>query len=111
MTELAVGPGMPGDTNVESSTILSEAQQPTASSTDSSFSAPVDTLDAALWYAAQGLGVFALQPGTKRPFGVTNGVKDATTDADRIREMWGRFPNADIGMALSDALGAVDIDQ
>jgi hypothetical protein len=112
MTELTVGPGTHGDTNVESSAILSEAQQSTASSTDIGFSPAGDPLmEAALKYAAHGLGVFPLQWGTKHPFGGTNGVKDATTDPERIRQMWSRFPNAGIGMALSDELGAVDIDQ
>jgi hypothetical protein len=79
---------------------------------DIGFSAAADTLETALRYAAaKGLRVFPLQQGTKRLFGGTNGANGATTDAERVRQMWGRFPNADIGMALSDELGAVDVDQ
>lgn len=39
-----------------------------------------------------------------------NGVKDATTDINQIKEWWTKWPNASIGVATGNGLGVVDAD-
>ena len=80
--------------------------------------------DAALAYAAQGRKVFPLHepidgecscrhadctspakhPKTK------HGLNDATSDQETIREWWGKWPQANIGLLMGDGLLAVDVD-
>lgn len=86
-------------------------------------------LAAALWYAEQGVPVFALLPGRKHPFGTCSdckepkckgpstcghdqchGLLDATTDEPRIRRWWTDRPTANIGLATGHAFDVVDID-
>lgn len=67
-------------------------------------------LPSALWYASQGLHVFALQPGLKTPFPRSHGCKDATTDADVIRTWWAETPTANIGIATGFVIDVIDID-
>lgn len=69
-------------------------------------------IDAALSYAARGWRVFPCSPGTKIPFKDTNGVKDATTDEEQIREWWTRWPKANIALACGPGSGVyvVDVD-
>ena len=69
-------------------------------------------LDAALKYAKSGLAVFPLEAQGKKPI-TANGLKDATTDLDIVRDMWGKYPYANIGMACgaqSGGISAVDVD-
>jgi len=66
-------------------------------------------LEAALQYAEQGHPVFPLAPRTKVPLKDSNGLSDATTDPDRIREMWASEPDANIGVRC-DRLAVVDPD-
>ena len=61
-------------------------------------------------YAELGVPVFALQPNTKIPYPGTNGVKDATTDKDRIVRFWGNHPTANIGLATGFVFDVVDVD-
>ena len=70
------------------------------------------TLEAALAYAAQGWKVFPLQPNTKIPFPGTNGVKDATDDAETIKAWWKVHPDANLALACGAPSGiwVVDID-
>ena len=57
-------------------------------------------LDHALEYAARGWAVHALLPGTKLP-ATPHGVKDATTDPDKIRAMWANgYHDCNIGCCL-----------
>jgi hypothetical protein len=67
---------------------------------------------AARFYAAAGLPIFPLRPGTKIPFPRTHGLKDATADADQVRSWWARTPQANIGMPTGGASGfdVVDVD-
>lgn len=81
-------------------------------------------LEAALAYARRGWAVFPCHTPTaagcscgkadcgsvgKHPR-VVNGVKDATTDADTIRRWWGRWPEANVGIATGGASGVVVLD-
>jgi hypothetical protein len=82
-------------------------------------------LDAAIRYAARGWHVFPCwwitdgacscgrqcrSPG-KHPM-TSDGFKSATTDPDRIRECWTRFPNANIGIRTGPESGlwVLDVD-
>lgn len=66
-----------------------------------------DMLSKALEYTDADWAVLPLDgklPRTK------HGKNDATTDPDQIRAWWTRWPNANIGIALPDAVIALDID-
>jgi Bifunctional DNA primase/polymerase, N-terminal len=88
-------------------------------------------LDAALGYAARGIPVYPVHwphptPGgaslacscprgpacdrpAKHPL-VRHGVKQATTDPDRIGRWWRRWPQANLGLATGIIFDALDID-
>lgn len=92
--------------------------------------APVPLLSAALWYAEQGLRVFAVRPGIKHPFASCaecktapkcpgpeacghdqcHGLLDATTDPARLRHWWTAQPQANIGIATGHLVDVVDVD-
>lgn len=72
--------------------------------------APVSLLDAALWYASQGLRVFPLSPLSKIPYKGSRGCKDATSDPDQIRAWWAAAPDANIGLATGHLVDVVDFD-
>lgn len=67
-------------------------------------------VSAALEYAQRGWYVFPCKPGDKRPL-TANGFKDATTDANKIRDWWRQWPNANIGIATGQSgLVVIDLD-
>lgn len=69
-------------------------------------------MQAALEYAQRGLSVFPLKPMDKSP-ATTHGYKDATNDANQIKDWWGKFPNHNVGIAtgaMSANIGVIDID-
>jgi Bifunctional DNA primase/polymerase, N-terminal len=88
-------------------------------------------LEAALGYAARGIPAYPAHwprpiPGgtslacscsrgpacdrpAKHPL-VRHGVKDATTDPDRISGWWRRWPQANLGLATGICFDALDID-
>jgi hypothetical protein len=71
---------------------------------------PSPLLDAALSYAARGWHVLPLKPRAKTPL-TRHGLKDASTDENQIREWWGRWPRANIGIACGPSgLAVVDVD-
>lgn len=66
-------------------------------------------LDAALAYAERGWPVFSVRID-KTPY-TPHGVHDATTDKHKIRAMWAKHPNANIGFDVGGAgLMAIDYD-
>jgi hypothetical protein len=88
-------------------------------------------LDAALSYAARGIPVYPVHwphptpsraslacscprgPACDRPAKhplVRHGVKEATTDPDRIGRWWCRWPQANLGLATGICFDALDID-
>jgi len=67
------------------------------------------TLDYAIAYAMSGYAVLPIVPGEKRPL-TKNGVHDATTNVEQIREWWSRWPNAGVGIATGKISGVVVID-
>lgn len=70
---------------------------------------PAPLADAAAAYAAAGVAVFPCVPGEKRPLTV-HGFHDATTDLTQIREWWGRWPDANIGIPTGITVDVLDID-
>ena len=88
-------------------------------------------LEAALGYAARGIPVYPVHwpralpgrislacscprgPGCDRPAKhplVRYGVKEATTDPDRIGRWWQRWPQANVGLATGVCFDVLDID-
>jgi hypothetical protein len=70
---------------------------------------PVTLGDEALGYAKKSIPVFPCKPGGKEPL-TSNGFKDATTDPDRIRAWWSRWPDANIAMPTGKRSGWVVVD-
>lgn len=69
----------------------------------------VTPVEAALWYASQGLPVFPLQPGSKIPTPGSRGVNDATLDRDRI-VAWFDGTERNVGLAAGHRFDVIDID-
>jgi hypothetical protein len=65
--------------------------------------------DWALWYAEKSIPVFPCKPGRKEPL-TPNGFKDATTDPERIRAWWSRWPDANIAMPTGKRSGLLVVD-
>jgi Bifunctional DNA primase/polymerase, N-terminal len=63
-----------------------------------------------LQYAARGLLVFPLAPGTIKPCKGSHGYKDATRDPDVIRRWWWQTPRANIGIATGAVSGLLILD-
>jgi hypothetical protein len=66
-------------------------------------------LSSALRYARMGLPVFPCRPGGKEPL-TPHGFKDATTALPQIRDWWGRWPEANLGLPTGRASGLVVLD-
>lgn len=67
------------------------------------------TLTQALAYAARGWPVIPCRPHGKEPL-VAGGYRAATTDPDVIREWWGRWPDANVGIPTGRPSGIIVID-
>jgi hypothetical protein len=67
---------------------------------------------AALRYAEMSWPCFPVTPGGKAPLGrlAPHGLKDATTDPDRIAQWWDKEPNANIGIATGITVDVLDVD-
>lgn len=70
---------------------------------------PGALLEAALWYAGQGMPVFPCQPGDKRPMPLP-WREVATTDPEQVRAWWGQWPAANIGLPSGLRYDVIDID-
>src|SRR5689334_1889561 len=76
---------------------------------------PIDRLKTwALAYAGDGLHVFPLMPGLKKPViskdDGGHGFYDATTDMQLIEDWWRRYPGANIGIRTGAPSGLLIID-
>src|SRR5262245_56205001 len=63
----------------------------------------------ALALARQGIRVFPCRVNDKRPLTLT-GFKEATTDPDKVREFWTRWPRALVGVPTGERFVVVDLD-
>jgi hypothetical protein len=87
----------------------------------------MNMLDVALRYAEKGLPIFPVHTPTKnggcscckadcwnidKHPPTAHGLKDATTDTEKIREWWGEKPDANIGIPTGEVSGilALDVD-
>ncbi len=68
----------------------------------------------AIWYAEQGWKVFPLAPNSKQPLisknNGGNGLYDATTNLDQVREWWNKYPSANIGLPTGEKFDVIDVD-
>jgi hypothetical protein len=64
---------------------------------------------AALSYAKRGIPVFPCEPGGKRPL-TYNGFWDATTNLNRVKAWWGRWPDANVGVPTGKGSGLLVLD-
>lgn len=72
-----------------------------------------ELLGAALGYAEQGYLVLPLTPNEKVPLGklVRHGLRDASSDPERIRGWWGKEPLANIGVLCGPtSFDVLDVD-
>ena len=69
-------------------------------------------LSDAIRLASEGLPVFACEPRGKRPLAAAapNGCHSATTDLDIVKDVWGRFPTANVGVATGNGILVLDVD-
>lgn len=77
---------------------------------DQRLAAPGALGAAARWYAGQGIAVFPLKPGDKRPYPGSRGFKDATTDPATIAGRWAAAPLANIGVPTGHLFDVIDVD-
>lgn len=66
---------------------------------------------AALTYTCRGWPIIPVVPKAKVPL-IAHGLKDATTDPERIRDWWRRSQNANIGLVTGERSGffVLDVD-
>lgn len=75
-----------------------------------STSTTIKMLDRALAYARSGWAIFPLKPRDKTPL-IKQWQDRATTDEKTIREWWGKWPDANIGLACGRSfIVAIDCD-
>lgn len=70
-----------------------------------------EMLQAALAYAAQGIPVFPVQAGDKRPLPGSHGFQDATIDPEKIRAWWTAAPGSNVATCPAQSgRTVIDID-
>lgn len=70
---------------------------------------PVSKLEIALALAKLGFNVFPITPNSKKPPLINNWPNLATNDARQIKEWWGTWPDANVGICTT-GLCVVDVD-
>ena len=68
-----------------------------------------EMLRGALIYAGRDIPVFPSEPGGKRPL-TAGGFLEATTDEERIRGWWARWPNANVAIPTGERSGLLVLD-
>ncbi len=68
-----------------------------------------ELLKGALLYAGRGIAVFPCEPVGKRPL-TAEGFLEATTDDERIRRWWGRWPQANVAIPTGERSGLLVLD-
>ena len=69
----------------------------------------METLENALQYAGYGWSVFPVDPGGKKP--LVRWRDESSSDPERVTEMWGLMPNANIGIDCGKSgLVVIDVD-
>lgn len=70
---------------------------------------PPQLLAAALTYVSWGWPVFPCKPGLKAPM-TKHGLRDATTDAEKVAAWWWRTPSANVAVATGGLFDVIDVD-
>lgn len=69
------------------------------------------SLTSALELAAQGFRVFPLAHGSnKPPKGFFGFQEQASTDPDKIRQLWSQYPGCNVGVATGQGVLVIDVD-
>jgi len=68
-----------------------------------------ELLRGALIYAGRGIPVFPCEAQGKRPL-TAEGFLEATTDDERIRRWWARWPNANVAISTGERSGLLVLD-
>lgn len=89
---------------------LGEQADQEVAAREARLTAPDALVNAARWYASQGIPVFPLMPGEKKPFPGSRGFKDATTDLRQVDRWWATHPQANIGLPTGVLFDVIDID-
>lgn len=95
--------------NIAATIIAQAAVDREQAELDARLNVPEALLNAALWYASQGLLVFPCRPGLKVP-ATQHGFKEATTNHTQIIAWWTRWPDANIGLPTGHLFDVLDID-
>jgi len=64
----------------------------------------------ALTYAEYGYKIFPLSPGQKIPRPGSSGVKEASSEIEKIRSWWNENPHYNIGIAMGSGSGIIGLD-
>lgn len=68
-----------------------------------------ELLQSALDYGRRGFPVFPVRARGKEPL-TRHGFHDATTDPMKIRQLWRRWPDANVGLPIPDGFVVLDVD-
>jgi len=71
--------------------------------------APNALMNAALWYATNGIAIFPITPRKKAP-PLVQWKTEATTDVAVVRRWWTKTPDANIGIKTGTVFDVIDLD-